>query len=294
MTAELPPRGDPSPPGPNPARVPASVHPGRVAACCSAVYGNPLAELLVGESLHPGGLDSTRELLVASRLQPGARLLDAGCGLGASARVAADDFGLQVEAVDASREVISRAQARGPGGRVRWLVADLLDLPHPDASFDGVLAECVLSTLPRGQALAEMRRVLGPGGRLVLSDVEVHGAPIPALAEHGILGTALCVTDAWREGELDERLGAAGFIVEQRRDRTASILALVDRVEARVTMAAVAARDMGLDLATLVGAAGVGGSLPSVAAIRAVADDVRAAVARGDLRYVTVVGRTEA
>lgn len=294
MTAELPLRGDLSPPGPDSARVPASVHPGRVAACCSAVYGNPLAELLVGESLHPGGLDSTRELLVASRLQPGARLLDAGCGLGASARVAADDFGLQVEAVDASREVIGRARARGPGGRVRWLVADLLDLPHADASFDGILAECVLSTLPREQALAELRRVLRPGGRLVLSDVEVHGPPIPALAEHGILGAALCVTDAWREGELDERLGAAGFIVEQRRDRTASILALVDRVEARMTMAAVAARDMGLDLATLVGAAGASGSLPSVAGIRAVADDVRAAVARGELRYVAAVGRTEA
>lgn len=266
-----------------------------VIACCSAVYGNPLAELLIGESLHPGGLESTRQLLAASRLKPAARLLDAGCGLGASSCVAAAEFGLQVDGMDASADVIARAESRQRTGRVQWHRADLLDLPCEPGTFDGILAECVLSTLPRADALAEMRRVLRSGGRLVMSDVEVSGVPIPALADHAVLGAALCVTDAWRAGELEQRLPAAGFVLERRWDRTSTILALVDRVEARLGLAVVAARDMGLDLAMLADAAGPGRLQPDGRAeVRRLADEVRAAVQRGDLRYFAAVAKAVA
>ena len=68
-----------------------------VGACCSAVYGSPLAELLVGDSLHPGGLAEYAQPARGGPTAPGSRLLDIGCGLGASARLAADRFGLRVE-----------------------------------------------------------------------------------------------------------------------------------------------------------------------------------------------------
>ena len=265
--------------------------PSTVLACCSAVYGNPLAELLLGESMHPGGLESTRQLLAWSRLEPGSRLLDAGCGLGASARVAAREFSLRVDGVDASQEVLTRAEGRDPGARVTWLRADLLALPHADAAFDGILAECVLSTLPRGDALAEMRRVLRPGGLLVLSDVEVGGSPIPALADLGTLGAALCVTEAWRTGELEARLAEMGFSLLRRWDRTASILALVDRIEARVKLAAAAARDLGLDLATLASLPGLRAAQIDPAAAQRLAEEVRLAVHRGGLQYFAAVAR---
>jgi len=265
--------------------------PSTLLACCSAVYGNPLAELLVGESLHPGGLESTRQLLAWSRLEPGARLLDAGCGLGAGARVAAREFGLRVDGVDASQEVLTRAEARDPGAGVTWLRADLLALPHEDAAFDGILSECVLSTLHRGDALAEMRRALRPGGLLLVSDVEVGGSSIPALADLGILGAALCITDAWRTDELEARLGPAGFSLLRRWDRTASILTLVDRIEARVKLAAAAARDLGLDLATLASLPGLRAAPVDHAAARRLGDEVRRAVHRGDLRYFAAVAR---
>lgn len=267
-----------------------------VVACCSSVYGNPLAELIIGQSLHPGGLASTRQLLTASGLKPGDRLLDAGCGLGASSRLAAGEFGLQVDGVDASPEVIARAEAREPEGRVRWRRADLLSLPFESGAFDGILAECVLSTLPRPAALAELRRVLRPGGRLVLSDVEVGEDPLPALADHRILGAALCVTDAWRDGEFGRMLDAAGFKVERRWDRTESILTLIDRAEARVGFAVIAARDMGLDLAALaVGTRPEGPTAPEPigpAQARRLAAQVRDAVRRGDLRYFAAVARS--
>ena len=261
-------------------------------ACCSAVYGSPLAELVVGDSLHPGGLESTRQLLSASKLRPGARLLDAGCGPGSSSRLAATEFGLVVDAIDSSREVLARARSRPTTGRIRWHQADLLALPYPAATFDSVLAECVLSTVSRPTALAELRRVLRPGGRLLLSDVEVAGDPLPALEAHQLLGAVLCVTSAWRAGELEARLPAAGFVIERRWDRTESIFALIDQVEARIDLATIAMRDLGLNLAALVGeTAGGSDSLRPERAHR-LADELRAAVRRGELRYVAVVART--
>lgn len=262
-----------------------------VRACCSTVYGSPLAELLVGESLHPGGLAGTRALLGAARLAPGSRLLDVGCGLGASTVMAADRFGLRVEGVDASAAAIDRARERAGDAPVRWTMASLPELPYADASFDAVLAECVLSTVERPAALTELRRVLRPDGTLLLSDVEVDGDPIPELG-HRILGAALCVTDAWRPGEIERSLPTAGFAVTERSDQSSSIIDLVDRIEARIVVVRAAARDLGLDLAALLGPTlEPADELPTPELGRAIIEAVRTAVGDGRLRYTTVIAR---
>lgn len=274
--------------------------PDDVLACCAALYGHPLAELVVGDSFHPGGLAGTRELLGASGLRPGARLLDAGCGLGASARLAAGEFGLQVDAVDVSADALSRAVLREPAARIRWHRADLRDMPFETGAFDAVLAECVLSTTDRGAALAEFRRVLRPGGRLLLSDVVTSTGAIPALELHPMLGAALCVTAAWGPGELDSALAESGFMTQRHWDRATGILDLVDRAEARIALAALAVRDLGIDLAALGAAAGldaggVGGlTVAGPATVRRLADQVRAAVRSGALGYVAVVATAAA
>ncbi len=261
-----------------------------VVACCSALYGSPLAELLVGRSLHPGGLAGTRDLLRSARLEPGARLLDVGCGLGASAGVAADQFGLDVTGVDASAPVIERAASLAGDARVRWSMAALPHLPFADDSFDAVLSECVLSTVDRPAALREIARILRPGGALLLSDVEVDGRPIPAL-DHRIIGAALCVTDAWRPGEMDTALADAGFAIEERSDHSSSIIDLADRIEARLTVAHAAARDLGLDLGALTGPAIAGDELPTAETAREIIEALRDAVREGTLGYTAVIAR---
>ena len=263
-----------------------------VAACCSILYGGPLAELLVGDSFHPGGLASTERLLRASRLLPGASLLDIGCGLGASTRLAAGMFGLCVEAVDPSAPIVDRARARGGDARIRWSVGALPSLAFPAGLFDGVLAECVLSTVDRAAAVPELGRIIRPGGVLLLSDVEVDGDPIPQLG-HRLLGAALCVTDAWRPGEMDARLEVAGFRIADRWDASATILDLVDRIERRLGVIRLAARDLGLDLAALVGDGT--GATPTVVIeqeeARAVMAAVRSAVDAGSLRYIALIAQ---
>ena len=270
--------------------------PTTVAACCSTIYGSPLAELLVGDSFHPGGRDGTRELLAAAELRPGMHLLDAGCGLGASARLAADEFGVFVDAADASGAVLDRARARGEHARIRWREAALPTLPYADASFDAVLAECVLSTTDRPAALVEIHRVLRPGGRLLLSDVVSHGATLPTTI-HPLVGAALCISAAWRGGEMEELLSDAGFRIATRWHRSSAIVSLVDRVAARAKVIGLAAQDLGLDVGSLIAHLdpAIDTSPTGQAELRAAADAVIEEVKGGRLRYVaTVAVRGEA
>ncbi len=259
-----------------------------VVACCSALYGNPIAEILVGDSFHPGGLESTRQLLRASGLQPGARLLDIGCGLGASARAAASEFGLQVDAVDHSAAVVDRARTGAPAARVRWSTAGLPALGFEDGSFDGVLSECVLSTVDRSISMTEIARVVRPGGILLISDVEAMGVAIPALGHK--IGTVLCIDDAWIPGEMNRRIPAAGFRIAERWDRSRAIADLADRIEARLGVARIAARDLGLDLAGLLGPSNrEAGSPYTFEAASDALEAVRTAVRDGTLRYTAIV-----
>ncbi|WP_214403708.1 class I SAM-dependent methyltransferase [Pseudonocardia lacus] len=99
----------------------------------------------------------------------GRRILDAGCGAGPLSAALRDRGGL-VTGVDASPGMVELARGRlGPDVDLR--VADLAEpLPFADAAFDDVVASLVLHYLRDwGPALAELHRVLVPGGRLIAS-----------------------------------------------------------------------------------------------------------------------------
>lgn len=105
------------------------------------------------------------------------RLLDVGCGLGDAALVLARDLDLggELVGVDASAEMIAAAQSRASSVRcqVRFVVGDAARLDEPDDHFDAVRAERTLQWLPDPDAaVAEMVRVLRPGGRISLIDTD--------------------------------------------------------------------------------------------------------------------------
>ncbi|KDN81330.1 class I SAM-dependent methyltransferase [Kitasatospora cheerisanensis] len=107
------------------------------------------------------------ELLDAAEVFGGTRLLDVGTGPGTVA-AAACDLGADVHAVDAEPSMVDLARRAAPSARVELAV--LPELPFPDAGFDVVVANFVLNHVGRPLlALAELRRVLRPGGRLALT-----------------------------------------------------------------------------------------------------------------------------
>ena len=257
-----------------------------VAACCSAVYGHPLAEALVGESFHPGGLARTRQLLAASELPIGSRVLDVGCGLGASARVAATEFGLAVDATDVSDGVLEQARERSTGIDIAWHRADVTRLPAADETYDAVLAECVLAAAPRAAAITEIARVLRPGGLLIISDVAVSGDAIPGFEPGDVLGTALCVATAWLPDEFDRRTTQGNLRVVRGWDHSADILQLIDRIEGRLTVARTMLPRSPIDGIHI----GVG-AVPSPKDVQAITESVRAAVGDRRLGYFAAIAQ---
>ncbi|MDQ3696292.1 MAG: methyltransferase domain-containing protein [Chloroflexota bacterium] len=127
----------------------------------------------------PADLDRTAAAL---RLEPGSRLLDAGCGTGQFALEFAA-LGCIVTAIDVAPAMIERARAHGAERQleVEWRVGDLSSLPDPAASYDAILARVSLQFVPNPWvALQELRRVIRPGGRLYVS---VPGARSPIYRE---------------------------------------------------------------------------------------------------------------
>jgi ubiquinone/menaquinone biosynthesis C-methylase UbiE len=127
---------------------------------------------------HPGGAAATRRLFTRAALPKGARVLDLCCGAGDSAALARD---LGFHAIGADREaVILRARARYPA--LDFYAWDGGALPFEAATLGAVLCECSLSQLGDAAAiLAELRRALAPGGRLLLSDVYARDGGAPKL-----------------------------------------------------------------------------------------------------------------
>jgi ubiquinone/menaquinone biosynthesis C-methylase UbiE len=122
---------------------------------------------------------SYRQLLVASGAHSGDRVLDVGCGPGYFSRMLAQAVGPNgsVVGIDASPEMIeyARRKARSlPYCRFQSGAAE--SLAFPDASYDVVVSSLMLHHLPdelRLQAVREMRRVLNPGGTLLLADFSI-------------------------------------------------------------------------------------------------------------------------
>jgi SAM-dependent methyltransferase len=108
-------------------------------------------------------------------LHDGQRLLDVGCGLGDAALALGADLGDEVVGVDVSAEMVAgaRARAHAAGRRARFVVGDAGALPEPDGAFDVVRSERTLQWLADpGTAVAEMVRVLRPGGLVSLIDTD--------------------------------------------------------------------------------------------------------------------------
>jgi ubiquinone/menaquinone biosynthesis C-methylase UbiE len=113
-------------------------------------------------------------LVELADLRHGERVLDVACGTGVVARLAAQHAGTTGEItgldLNAGMLLVARSLPAPPGAPVTWVEASALAMPLPDASFDVVLCQQGFQFFPdRRAGFQEMKRVLVPGGRVLLS-----------------------------------------------------------------------------------------------------------------------------
>ena len=133
-------------------------------------------DLALMEDFHSAGRFATLELIKLAAVRKEDRVLDAGTGIGGTARLLAHEIGCQVDAIDITPEFCELAQwldeSVGLADKIHVREADVLDLPFEDASFDVVISQHVqMNIADKGALYAESRRVLKPGGRLALWDI---------------------------------------------------------------------------------------------------------------------------
>ncbi|MET9513839.1 methyltransferase domain-containing protein [Streptomyces sp. NPDC002994] len=177
------------------------------------------------------------EAVVARKLAlpPGAKVLDAGCGVGDAARTVARLTGAEVVGIDYIESDIAiarRRTTRTPGqiGATRFLVGDFHDLPFDDDSFEGLYAmESFCHSAHPEKALSEFFRVLRPGGRLLINDYSfIESAVEPLVFALGrAVSEVLGTPSIFPRGDLEEYLTNAGFTVESVTDATPNVLPML-------------------------------------------------------------------
>lgn len=148
------------------------------------------------------------------KLEPQWIVLDLGCGVGIDSQVAALSLRPpgRVIGIDITPELLYQAKeySRSPSP-CQWVAGDGEHLPLRPESIDLVVANGSFNLMPRKvQALAEMQRVLKPGGYLALADLVIVGEMEP-IVEGFEEAWSWCVAGALTASEYEELLGSKGF-----------------------------------------------------------------------------------
>jgi SAM-dependent methyltransferase len=147
----------------------------------------------------------------ASAVRGRGGVLDVGCGSAGHVTRYLADHGVDAAGVDLSPIVIEVARRYQPG--LRFEVADMRELPAADGSLAGIIAFYSVIHLPAGQvpsALAEFRRVLAPGGMLLIA---MHGGAGVASSDNWFCRNVQVRASLWSLAELVAATEATGFTI---------------------------------------------------------------------------------
>lgn len=200
------------------------------------------ADLGLLEDFHTMGRYATGQLLDLAEITRDSAVLDAGSGIGGTARYLADQRGCTVTAVDLTDEYCETNRwlnrLVGLDDRISVRQADVTELPFPDATFDVAISQHVqMNVADKARLYTEARRVLTAGGRLALWDIVIEKSGV--IGNHQALDYPLPWADTPDRShlvtadELRALVQAAGFAVEHWNDLTDQAAALMQAMLAQ-------------------------------------------------------------
>jgi arsenite methyltransferase len=155
--------------------------------------------------------------IAVAELREGETVLDLGSGGGidvllSARRVGSSGFAYGVDMTDEMLELARSNAAKAGATNVEFLKGTIEDIPLPDGSVDVVISNCVINlSVDKPKVLAEMFRVLTPGGRIGISDVVAEDDL--TLSERAARGSYVgCIAGALSRAEYLQGLAAAGFV----------------------------------------------------------------------------------
>ncbi|ABV38654.1 Methylase involved in ubiquinone/menaquinone biosynthesis-like protein [Shewanella sediminis HAW-EB3] len=201
--------------------------------CCTDLYQHPLTHHLLGDSFHPGGLETTRSLAAQCLVNRTSKVLDIATGRATSAAFLVKQYGAQVLGLDLGMDNLQTAkQTHHSLTKLNLITGDAMQLPFQNNSLDVVFCECALCTFDnRDAAMQEIYRVLKPGGFIAISDIFLNQA-LP-IALETTLNRWLCVAGALSRETSIQKAEQAGFNQIHFEDRSAGILASIDSIKLR-------------------------------------------------------------
>ena len=190
------------------------------------------------DEFHTGGLEATDALLSQIDISAETRVLDIGAGLGGTARHILHRYGAMVTGVDLTPAYVEVAEALNArlhlGSGIQMVHGNALDLPLQSGVFDlAVMFHVGMNIDDKTKLMAEVARVLAPGGTFALFDVmrgpveEDLAFPLPWSEQ---AGTSFVATPEAYE----QAAAAAGLSLRTRHDRSAFAQAFFDKALAFV------------------------------------------------------------
>jgi len=178
------------------------------------LYEHPFWQSIPEQVMRPGGLTVTEQALACCDIQAGMRVLDVGCGAGATLRHVTAKYGVAGVGVDVSAELVARARQTSP--QLSWMRSRSETLSFANESMDVVLSECTLSIFEMDKALSECARVLKRGGYFVVSDLYARNENgVEALRQ---LPRGTCIGAAISQKQILAKIEQCGLRVEVWQD----------------------------------------------------------------------------
>lgn len=179
------------------------------------LYENEGFQIAANEALRPGGLELTKKALEIAGFAGSSRILDIGSGCGKTVEYLTETLGMQAFGIDISEKLAVKAKKLNSSLDIT--IGDACRLPCADASMDGIICECVFNLLDdRKLALAQMKRVLTPSGKLIISDLYLREKK----GDFSGLPLATCINGITTQEAVIQEITTAGFKLIDWQDET--------------------------------------------------------------------------